>query len=67
MSRKQINSFVKDLQKLADRHDIRIGFITVDDGKHQVCSCVGLDSDDELLNPHLESLKMALSKLEKEE
>lgn len=63
MSKKQINRFIKDLRKLAEDHDVRIGFVTVDDCGHQVCSCFGIDNDDELLNGHLESLKMAIMKL----
>lgn len=62
MSKKQINSFIKDLQKLQDKHGVRIGFMTVDDGRRQLCSCCGIDGDDQLMIEHLKLLYTTLDK-----
>jgi len=60
MSKKQINSFLKDLRKLQEKHGVRIGFMTVDDDGRQLCSCCGIEGNDPLMKKHLELLYTAL-------
>lgn len=62
MSKKQLNSFIKDIWKLQDKYGVRVGFMTLDDGRRQLCSCCGIDGDDKLMKGHLKLLYTALDK-----
>lgn len=66
MSKKDINRFIKDLRRLEDLHGVRIGFITIDDGKRQLCSCKGIGPEDPLAEYHLQSLYSTLQQFDEE-